>query len=69
MSRMSRLRPKKISAPVEHFQPPPGSILLRINLDVPIREMRNWSAQRITKFFGGLAKIIAAKCDEEPKNA
>jgi hypothetical protein len=38
-----------------------GAINLDISIQVDLAEMRDWSPDRITSFFGGVAQILAAK--------
>jgi hypothetical protein len=41
--------------------PKDGSINLDIGIQVNLAEMRDWTPDRITAFFGGIAQILAAK--------
>jgi hypothetical protein len=41
--------------------PNDGSISLDIGIQVNLAEMRDWSPDRISAFFGGIAQILAAK--------
>lgn len=41
--------------------PREGAISLDIGIQVDLAEMRDWSPDRITAFFGGIAQILAAK--------
>jgi hypothetical protein len=38
-----------------------GAISLDISIQVDLSEMRDWSPERITSFFSGIAQILAAK--------
>ncbi len=47
--------------PSGNLTPQNGAINLQIAVDVNLAEMRDWSPERITAFFGGIAQILAAK--------
>jgi hypothetical protein len=38
-----------------------GAINLQIGVHVSLAEMKDWSPERITAFFGGIAQVLAAK--------
>jgi hypothetical protein len=38
-----------------------GAINLHIDIDVDLAEMRDWTPERITAFFSGIAQVLAAK--------
>lgn len=54
------MQPRPTSSPANH-SPKDGSINLDIGIRVDLAEMRDWSPDRITAFFGGIAQILAAK--------
>jgi hypothetical protein len=42
-------------------KPGPGVVQFQINVNVEMKEFAGWSPDRITAFFGGIAKVLAAK--------
>lgn len=43
------------------FAPTAGAINFQISVKVDMAEMKGWSADRITAFFGGIAQVLAAQ--------
>lgn len=48
-------------------QSPSGSVEFNISVHVDMSQMATWQADRIAKFFAGLAQVLAAKADVELK--
>lgn len=47
------------------FSPAAGAINFQISVKVDMAEMKGWSADRITAFFGGIAQVLAAQEKKE----
>ena len=44
-----------------HFLSADGAVSLDISIQVNLAELKGWSADRITAFFGGIAQVVAAR--------
>ena len=42
-----------------------GTMLFHVELEIRASDMRSWSPYRIARFFDGLARAIAARCEPE----
>ncbi len=59
-----RPTPARPAAPVmstSFSSEPSGVVQFVVNVRVEMSEMRNWKADRIAAFFGGIAQVLAAK--------
>jgi hypothetical protein len=52
---------------VAYQQGADGAISLQVSVKVNLADLKGWSADRITAFFSGVAKVIAAQQGEEQK--
>jgi poly-D-alanine transfer protein DltD len=55
-------RPKVATAFSQMAQ---GTMRFNVSFDVDLSEMANWRPDRIEKFFGGIAQVLAAKAEVE----